>query len=850
MKKLVLLILLIGFASGIFGQVPQSFRYQAVARDASGQPLQSVAVSFRIHIIPDDLSNGAVYIETHQALLNQFGLVNLEIGEGNTELGIFTNIDWGTGIYFLRLEMDETGGADFNYMGATQLLSVPYALFSDRTRVQSSVMLQLVPSSNPEACNGDLEGSMYYDENLKAYCYCDSTHWRQLNGDYCECFDNDGDGRDVCDPDNYYDTDGYPADCDDNNPNVYPGNYEYCDSIDNDCDPFTTGSNDPLVGTPCDGPDPDFCEGGTWVCTGYELVCWDLVGNNYESCNGIDDDCNGIIDDNPLPIWAWYVFYPDQDNDGYGNSDSAIYSCTETPPEGYVLEGEDCNDYNNTIYPNAPELCDGIDNNCDGMIDENCDDDDGDGISNAVEIPLGDSDGDGILDYLDPDDDNDGFLTIVEGYTDTDGDGIPNYLDTDDDGDGILTLIDNCPYFFNPGQEDMDADGTGDICDNCPEIYNADQSDIDDDMIGDLCDFCPNVFSPNNEDEDEDGVGDACDNCPDIPNPGQEDFDNDGIGDACDDDWDNDGYPSWEDCDDLNPEINPGAPEFCDGIDNDCDPNTSDGQMEYWVGAACDGADSDFCEEGYSICFEGEMQCTDETGDNTEICDGADNDCDGQVDEDICVFPNAYGLCDGPDCIIGWCEEGWFDCNGIMDDGCESTGTVFYMDWDNDGYGRDDEFIVDCEMPAGYAPIGGDCNDFDPNYNPGMPEVCDGTDNDCNGIVDDGATCDFPNAFAICHFEYGCIIDSCAAGYFDCNNNPYDGCESPGTIFYLDLDEDDYGQDGVFIYSCDMPAGYAPFGGDCDDYNPNVFPGADENCTNNIDDDCDGLTDGEDPDCQ
>ncbi|MCB0807324.1 MAG: Vir protein, partial [Bacteroidales bacterium] len=69
MKKLMLLVVLISLSGSLLAQVPQSFRYQAVARDATGHPLQNAQVSFRIHIIQDDLSNEAVYIETHQAML-------------------------------------------------------------------------------------------------------------------------------------------------------------------------------------------------------------------------------------------------------------------------------------------------------------------------------------------------------------------------------------------------------------------------------------------------------------------------------------------------------------------------------------------------------------------------------------------------------------------------------------------------------------------------------------------------------------------------------------------------------------------------------------------------------------
>ncbi|MBO9564019.1 MAG: hypothetical protein J7621_14645 [Niastella sp.] len=86
-----------------------------------------------------------------------------------------------------------------------------------------------------------------------------------------------------------------------------------------------------------------------------------------EECNGIDDDGDGEIDEG-LPVQLWYR---DMDGDGYGSTASAIQNC-RAPGEGYVLQGGDCNDLEATINPNAAEVCDGIDNNCDGRIDEGC----------------------------------------------------------------------------------------------------------------------------------------------------------------------------------------------------------------------------------------------------------------------------------------------------------------------------------------------------------------------------------------------------------------------------------------------------------------------------------------------
>ena len=130
MKKFTATLVIFAVRS-LFAQPPQSFKYQAIARDNAGNLITNQNVSFRIRILQESITGNAVYVETHSALTNQFGLVNLEIGSGNVVSGNFANIRWQVGDYS-KVEMDAAGGNNYQLLGTSQLLSVPYA---DKMRV-------------------------------------------------------------------------------------------------------------------------------------------------------------------------------------------------------------------------------------------------------------------------------------------------------------------------------------------------------------------------------------------------------------------------------------------------------------------------------------------------------------------------------------------------------------------------------------------------------------------------------------------------------------------------------------------------------------------------------------------
>jgi hypothetical protein len=121
----VLLALINGFA---FGQVPNAFQYQSIVRDAANNIISNQNVNLKILILDNSPTGNVLYSETHSVITNEFGLINLQIGGGTILSGSFNSINWGVNNKYVRLEIDPTGGNTFQFLGTSQLLSVPYAL--------------------------------------------------------------------------------------------------------------------------------------------------------------------------------------------------------------------------------------------------------------------------------------------------------------------------------------------------------------------------------------------------------------------------------------------------------------------------------------------------------------------------------------------------------------------------------------------------------------------------------------------------------------------------------------------------------------------------------------------------
>jgi len=167
------------------------------------------------------------------------------------------------------------------------------------------------------------------------------------------------------------------------------------------------------------------------------------------------------------------------------------------------------------------------------------------------------------------------------------------------------------------------------------------------------------------------------------------------------------------------------------------------------------------------------------------------SDCN---DNDPTINPNSPEVCDGLD----------NDCNGHADDGLPKNS--YYRDSDGDGYGDAGVQADTCISvpPTGFVANSLDCNDSDANFNPDMAETCDGLDNDCNGLADDGL---------------------------------------PRNTYYMDVDGDSFGNINIPMDTCLSvpPVGFVVSSTDCDDNNGNINPSMMDISDNNIDDDCSGY---------
>ncbi len=430
-----------------------------------------------------------------------------------------------------------------------------------------------------------------------------------------------------------------------------------------------------------------------------------------ELCNGIDDNCDDQVDEGVLS-----TYWADSDGDGFGDGGAPVQACGE--PEGHVPNDTDCDDAVDTVFPGAPERCNEVDDDCNGEID--------DGVETTW---YADEDGDG---YGDPD----------------------VSVDDCDPGDGLV------------------ADAT-DCDDTQPAVYpGADE----------VC---------NEQDDDCDGDVDE-----DVTSTFYVDVDGDGYGlfdattEAC---AQPDGYAADPgDCEDGDGDIHPGAVEVCDGLDNDCDGDIDDADSSVDLSTALT-VHTDADGDGYGDAGAVVLACVAPSG---TVADATD--CE---DGNPAVHPGAAEVCNG---IDDDCDAAVDDDDGSLD---PSTAATWYGDGDGDGYGAG--ATLACVQPTGTVADGTDCDDGAAAVNPGASEVCNGIDDDCDTLVDDADS----------------SLDTSTAG-----------------TWYSDTDGDGYGALSTGAQACSQPSGTVGDSTDCDDGAATTFPGASELC-NGLDDDCDGVDD-------
>ncbi|MFM1804164.1 MAG: hypothetical protein RL136_1043, partial [Planctomycetota bacterium] len=432
-------------------------------------------------------------------------------------------------------------------------------------------------------------------------------------------------------------------------------------------------------------------------------LCAVTAPTGYASNNTDCDDSNDLVN-------ALATFYVDGDGDGYGAGDP-VSLCAVTAPSGYSASATDCNDAIAAVNPGATEVCNGIDDNCVGGIDDGVgaiyyQDDDGDGYGNAEVSQQACSQPEGyVSNSTDCDDADEAAYPLApelcaNAGTDNDCDGdaaeidagasdkVLFYRDQDSDTYTLDTGANFCPGTTNAGYRATQSVTLD--CDDTRALVYPGAPELCDDLDNDCDEVVDDgvTFLDYYTDSDMDGYGSSSATAENSCSAVEGKVTNN------------------TDCDDTNAAVNPGVTEVCDGIDNDCNDGIDEGLLITYY--------TDFDGDGYGT-GDASTGCTQPSGTATQA-----GDCN---DQNSAINPGATEVCDGID----------NDCAGGADNGL--TFTDYYTDADGDGYGTG-EPVNACAQPSGTATVAGDCNDADGAINPGAIDDCDAVDNDCDGSVD------------------------------------------------------------------------------------------------------------------